>query len=90
MINGKLFHTLAFDVGKMTHNSGMCVLTVDNETYFRKLAEVIEVEYFDRTKYVMFKCDWTKNTRDRGEQITDEPYMLTSQVDQILGLRCKD
>ena len=103
VVNGKLFHTLAFDVGKRTQNSSVCVPTVDGNTYFEKLIEVIEVEYFDRTKYVMFKCKWVDSTRDNGykvdeydlifvnfknlvhmgEMINDEPYVLTSQVDQV-------
>jgi hypothetical protein len=69
------------------------------------------VEYYNRTKYVLFKYDWADNTRDkgykmdkhgltlvnfknlvhRGDQITDEPYVLTSQVKQVLiGLRYED
>jgi hypothetical protein len=100
VVNGKLFHTIAYDVGKRSQNSGVCVSTVDGETYYRKLTQIIEVEYYDRTKYVLFKCDWTDNTRNRGykvdkhglmlvnfknlvhrgDQITDEPYMLTFQV----------
>jgi hypothetical protein len=103
VVNDKLFRTLAFDVRKRTQNSGMCILTVDGDTYFGKLIEMIEVEYFDRTKYVMFKCKWADSTRDngykvdeyglifvnyknlvhRGEIITNEPYVLTSQVDQV-------
>ena len=27
------------------------------------------VEYFDRTKYVMFKCDWADSTRDKGYKV---------------------
>jgi hypothetical protein len=103
VVNGKLFHTLAHDVRRRTQNSGVCVPTVDGETYYRKLTDIIEVEYYDRTKYVLFKCDWADVTRDRGfkiddyglvffnfnylvhrgKLITDEPYVLTSQVDQV-------
>ena len=77
--------------------------TIDGETYYGKLTQIIEVEYYDRTKYVIFKCDWADNTRDKGyrvdensitlvnfknlihveERITDEPFVLTSQVDQV-------
>ncbi len=72
-------------------------------TYYEKLTDIIEVEYYDRTKYVMFKCDWADTTRDRGykvdeygmelvsfnrlvhrgDLVTDDPYVLTSQVDQV-------
>jgi hypothetical protein len=107
VVNGKLFRMLAFDVGKSTQNSEMCVPTVDGNMYFGKLIEVIEVEYFDRTKCVLFKCKWADSTRDKGykeekyglifvnfknldhmgEMTTDEPYVLTSEVDQVFYVR---
>jgi hypothetical protein len=74
VVNGKLFHTLAFDVSKRTQNSGVCVPTIDGDTYFGKLIKVIEVEYFDRTKYVLFKCKWADSTRDKGYK--EEKYGL--------------
>jgi hypothetical protein len=57
VVNGKLFRTQAHDAGKRTQNSSVCVPTVDGEMYYGKLTEIIEVEYYDRTKYVLFKCD---------------------------------
>jgi hypothetical protein len=77
--------------------------TIYGVMYFGKLIEVIEVEYYDRTRYVLFKCKWVDSTRGKGykedeyglifvnlktlvhkgEMITDEPYMPTSQVDQV-------
>jgi len=57
VVNGKLFRTIAHDVGRKTQNSGVCVPTVDGETYYRKLTDIVEVEYYDRTKYVLFNCD---------------------------------
>jgi hypothetical protein len=69
MVNGKLFRTIAIDIGKMTQNSGMCVSTVDGETYYWKLTQIIEVEYYDKTKYVLLKCDWADNTRDRRYKV---------------------
>jgi hypothetical protein len=32
VVNRKLFRTIAYDVGKRSQNSGVCVLTVDGET----------------------------------------------------------
>jgi len=50
-----------FALKHMMRESGLrtavCVPTVDGEMYYRKLTEIIEVEYYDRTKYVLFKCD---------------------------------
>jgi hypothetical protein len=48
--NGKLFRTLAYDVGRRTQNSGVCVPTVDGETYYVKLTDIVEVEYYNKTK----------------------------------------
>jgi hypothetical protein len=103
VVNGKLFRTLAHDVGKRTQNSGVCVPTVEGETYYMQLIDIVEVEYYDRTTYVLIKCNWVDPTIDRGfriddyglvfvnfnhlvhmgELITNEPYVLTSQVDQV-------
>jgi hypothetical protein len=58
VVNGRLFHTIVYDVGKRSQNSGVCVPTVDGKTYYRKVTQIIEVEYYDRTKYILFKCDW--------------------------------
>jgi hypothetical protein len=98
MVYGKLFRTLAHDVGRRTQNSGVCVPTVEGETYYGQLTDIVEVEYYD-----LFECNWADPTMDigfriddyglvfvnfnhlvhRGELITDEPYVLTSQVDQV-------
>jgi len=103
VVNSKLFRTLAHDVGRRTKNSGVCVPTVEGETYYGQLTDIVEVKYYDRTTYVIFKCNWTDPTIDRGfriddyglvfvnfnhlvhrgELITDKPYVLTSQVDQV-------
>jgi hypothetical protein len=103
VVNGKLFRIFTIDIRKMTQNSSMCVPTTDGETYYGKLTQIIEVEYYDKTKFVIFKCDWADNTKDKGyrldengitlvnfknliltgERITDESFVLTSQVDQV-------
>jgi hypothetical protein len=62
VVNEKLFHTIAYDVGKKSQNNGVCVLIVDGETYYGKLTQIIEVEYYDLIKYILFKCDWADNT----------------------------
>jgi hypothetical protein len=79
------------------------VPTVEGETYYGQLTDIVEVEYYVRTTYVLFKCNWADPTMDRGfriddyclvffnfnhlvhrgELITDEPNVLTSQVDQV-------
>jgi hypothetical protein len=107
VVNRKLFYTFVIDIEKRNHNSGVCVLTINGKTYYGKLTQIIEVEYYDRTKYVLFKFDWADNTRDKGyrldkngimlvnfknliyigEWITNEPFVLTSQVDQVFYIK---
>jgi hypothetical protein len=102
VVNGMLFRTMLRDEGKTTQNSGVCVPTEDGHTYYGKLTRIIEVEYYDGTRYVLFKCDWAdikinrgykqdeygfnlvnfKNLIHTGERITDDPYVLCSQVSQ--------
>lgn len=49
VVNGKLFRTLVYDVGRRTQNSGVCVPTVESETYYGQLTDIVEVEYYDRS-----------------------------------------
>jgi hypothetical protein len=105
VVNDKLFRTIAHDVRKRSQNNGVYVPTVNGEMYYEKLTQIIEVKYYNKTKYVLFKCDWADNIRDqgykvdknygltlvnfknpvhRGDQITDKPYVLTSQWNKFL------
>lgn len=61
-----MFRTLAHDIGKRTQNSGVSVSTIDDPTYYGKLTNIIEVQYYDGTRYVMFKCDWADIKKDKG------------------------
>jgi hypothetical protein len=78
VVNEKMFCTIAYDVGRKSKNSGVCVPTVDDEMYYGKLTQIIEVEYYDRTKYVLFKCDWTDNTRGREYKLDKHSLTLVN------------
>jgi hypothetical protein len=66
---------VAQDEGKTTQNSGMFVPTVDGDTYYGKLTRIIEVEYYDTTKYVLFKCDREDIRKDKGW--SEDEYGMT-------------
>jgi len=95
VVNGYLFRTVAQDEGKKTQNSIVCVSTVDDDTYYGKLTRIIEVEYYDTTRYVLFKCDWADIRKDRGWSedeygitlVNFNPYVLSSQVSQVYYVR---
>jgi hypothetical protein len=80
VVNGKLFRTVTHDAGKRTQNSGVCVPTGDGLTYYGKLTDIIEVEYYDRTKYVMFKCGWADTTRTWGIRWTSVAWYLSTSI----------
>jgi hypothetical protein len=71
VVNGKLFRTLAHDVGRRTQIRGVCVPTVEGEMSYGQLTDIVEVKYYDRTMYILFKCNWVDPTRDRGFRIDD-------------------
>jgi hypothetical protein len=101
--NGMLFRILFHDNGKTSQNCGVCMPTVDGPTYYGKLTRIIEVQYYDESRYVLFKCDWAdieknkgykedeygiplvsfKRLIHKGDRITDDPYVLSSQVSQV-------
>jgi hypothetical protein len=57
VVNNKLFCTIAHNVRKKFQNRGVCMPIVDRKIYYEKLTQIIEVEYYDMTKYVLFKFD---------------------------------
>jgi len=34
--------------------------------YYRKLEDIIELNYYGRFKVTLFKCKWADTTRDKG------------------------
>jgi hypothetical protein len=70
VVNGKLFRTQEHDVRKRTQNSGVCVTTVNGE--------IIEVEYYDRTKYILLKCDWADTTSGIGYKVNKYGLVLAN------------
>ncbi len=64
--NGNLFRTIENDQGKTTQNSGVSVLGIDGPTYYGVLTRIFEVQYYDGSRYVLFKSNWADVTRGRG------------------------
>jgi hypothetical protein len=52
--------------------------TVDDEMYYKELTNIVEVEYYDRTKYVLFKCNCVDTAKDRGYKIDDYGLVLVN------------
>ena len=43
VVNRKLFRTFAIDIRKRTQNSGVSVPTIDGETYYGKLTQILRL-----------------------------------------------
>jgi len=51
------------------------VSTIDGPTYYCKLTNIIDVQYYDGIRYVMFKCNWTDIKKDKGYK--EDGYGIT-------------
>jgi hypothetical protein len=102
VVNGLMFRIKDYEKGNPTQNNGVCVFE-DDATYYGQLTRITEVQYYDGSRYVLFKCDWANIASGMGyktdefgyslvnfsslihigERITDDPFVLSSQVSQV-------
>ena len=66
VINGLKFHTKDSEASRKTQNSGVCVVTEGVATYYGVLIDIIELNYFDKYRYVLFKFHWADVISERG------------------------
>ena len=57
VINGVKFCTKDFEVNSKTQNSGICVVTEGDVTYYGVLINIIELNYSDKYQYVLLWVD---------------------------------
>ena len=57
-INGVKFCTKDFEATRRTQNSGVCVVTEGGATYYGVLIDIIQLNYFNKYRYILFKCQW--------------------------------
>ena len=105
LTNGYRFHTRQRDARRKTQNSGVTLVALTtsfasskdknpvdaNLTYYGRIIDIIELDYYGHFKVVLFRCDWY----DAGEDIygltyvhfnkkcyQEEPFILASQAHQ--------
>ena len=102
IINGFRFHTKQLEGKRVKQNSGVLVKgMVENKNidYYGVLNEIIELQYLNEKRIVLFKCDWwdvhvigrgVKNDKygfvsvnTARKLYTNEPFVLASQAQQI-------
>ena len=57
---------MLFRSTRKTQNSGVCVVTEGGATYYGVLIDIIELNYSDKYRYVLFKCQWADVINGRG------------------------
>ena len=58
VINGVKFCTKDFEAIRKTQNNEVCVVTKGGAIYYDVLIDIIELNYSDKYRYVLFKCQW--------------------------------
>jgi hypothetical protein len=76
--NGTLFRTRDNDLGKTTQNSGVSVLAERGPTYYSLLTHMFELQYYDESRYVLFKCDWANITPNREYKMDEYGFVLVN------------
>ena len=66
VINGLKFRTKDSEATRKTQNSGVCVVTEGGASYYGVLINIIELNYFEKYRYVLFKCQWADIISGRG------------------------
>ena len=66
VINGVKFCTKDFEATRKTQNSGVYVVTEGDAIYYGVLIGIIELNYSDKYRYVLFKCQWFDVISGRG------------------------
>lgn len=94
--NGFKFRTKDVELHSPTQNSGVAVDSEGGVIYYGVLREILVLDYYEKRKVVLFRCDWVDMTRGIKEDAlgftlvnfkhlwkTSEPYVLASQAFQV-------
>ena len=54
VVNGTKFRTKDYEENKKTQNSGVSVATDGGSTYYGVLSDIIELNYYDNLRYILF------------------------------------
>ncbi|XP_050280569.1 uncharacterized protein LOC126721563 [Quercus robur] len=71
VIDGLKFRSVNDEANRKTQNSAVSVATDGGNTYYGILSDIIELNYSDNIKHVLFKCKWVHDQHRRGYR-TDE------------------
>ena len=66
VINGVKFCTKDFEATRKTQNNEVCVVTKGGAIYYGVLIDIIELNYSNKYRNVLFKCQWVDVISGRG------------------------
>lgn len=90
MINGYRFHVKDREINRRTQNSGIALTAKISSyasardqnpisgdvTYYGIITDIIELNYYEQFKVVLFKCDWV-DVHSRGKGMKKDDYGFT-------------
>ena len=71
VINGLKFRSSNVEANRKTQNSGVSIGTEGGITLYGVLTDIIELNYSDNIRHVLFKCTWVDD-QNRKRYKTDE------------------
>ncbi|XP_019229911.1 PREDICTED: uncharacterized protein LOC109210891 [Nicotiana attenuata] len=105
-INGFRFHTKKLEGNRVKQNSGVLVRGImngQNINYYGTLTEIVELQYLEGKRIVLFKCDWLDvdhigkgvkidkhgfvSVNTKRKLATNEPFVLASQAEQVFYVK---
>ena len=76
--NGLKFRTKDLEKNKKTQNSGVSVVTNDGVAYYGIVTDIIELNYSDKIRHVLFKCKWVDVYSRWGYKIDELGFPLVN------------
>ena len=66
IINCVKFRTKDFEATRKTQNNEVCVVTKGGAIYYGVLIDIIELNYSNKYRYILFKCQWVDVISGKG------------------------
>ena len=76
--NGLKFRTKDSEKNKKTQNSGLSVVTNGGVAYYVIVTNIIELNYSNKIRHVLFKCKWVDVLSIRGYKIDELGFPLVN------------
>jgi len=81
-INGYRFHTEGRDKSKTTQNHGVMV-EAEGKPYYKKITDIIELDYFSECKVVLFQRDWVDVSSSHSRKEDKRGFTLLNFAHKI-------